>query len=290
MYVRHAPFTSNQGGRADSRPSSRTRTRTPEHASPAYPTLPSTEAPLSVRFEACGHGIAVLATLNDLRHNGELCDVVLKVEDKEFNAHKVVLSANSPYFHAMFTSSYTEASQSAIELHDISAAALEAIIHFLYTSEVYISTNNVQELLPAASMLQITALRGACCEFMTRHLGVANCLGVRAFADAHSCPQLKTIAEEFAKEHFHEVVQLEEFLGLQVDQIVALLSADDLNIQSEEKVYEAMIGWVKHDPANRDRHIADLLEKVRLLHKSPCFILVSIFHGTLIFITKFCGP
>ena len=200
--------------------------------------------------------------LNDLRLHSELCDVVLKIGDREFSAHKVVLSANSPYFRAMFSSNYTEVTQEHVDLHGITPDALEAVIQYFYTSKLHISTGNVQEVLPAACMFQITAVRDACCEFMRRHLGINNCLGVRAFADMHSCPQLQRLAESFAKQHFQEVVRSEEFLQLHVDQVMELFSADDLNVQLEERVYEAVIAWMKHDPANRDKYIADLLEQV----------------------------
>lgn len=218
--------------------------------------------PSSVHYESCGHSNTVLALLNDLRLNMELCDIVLKVDGQEVSAHRVLLSANSPYFRAMFSRNYSEANQATVELHGITAEALKAIVQYFYTSRLKISTSNVQEVLPAACMFQVTGVKEACCEFMKRHLGFRNCLGVRAFADLHSCPQLSRMADDFAKQNFAQVVQSDEFLKLEVDLLMGLFSADDLNVESEEKVFEAMMLWIKHDPANRDKYIADLLEHV----------------------------
>ena len=158
----------------------------------------------------------VLDLLNELRLHDELCDITLKLEGREFPTHRAILSANSPYFRAMFTSSYSEANQSAVELHGITPTALEILIQYFYTSTLHISTDNVQEVLPAACMFQVTAAKNACAEFMRRHLGVGNCLGVRAFADTHSCPKLRRLADSFAKRHFQEVALSEEFLTMQV--------------------------------------------------------------------------
>lgn len=44
------------------------------------------------------------AALNKMRESGQLCDVVIKVDEREFNGHRVVLAATVPYFMAMFTS------------------------------------------------------------------------------------------------------------------------------------------------------------------------------------------
>ena len=37
-----------------------------------------------------------------IREQGEFIDVRLKVGEHEFSAHRIVLAANSDYFHAMF--------------------------------------------------------------------------------------------------------------------------------------------------------------------------------------------
>ena len=47
--------------------------------------------------------------INNLRKNKVLCDVILKVEDQEFFAHRIILSACSDYFCAMFTNEVKEA-------------------------------------------------------------------------------------------------------------------------------------------------------------------------------------
>ncbi|XP_045432847.1 kelch-like protein 2 isoform X5 [Pipistrellus kuhlii] len=41
--------------------------------------------------------------MNELRSQNLLCDVTIVAEDMEISAHRVVLAACSPYFHAMFT-------------------------------------------------------------------------------------------------------------------------------------------------------------------------------------------
>jgi len=71
--------------------------------------------------------------------------------------------------------------------------------------------------------------------------------GIVAFADRHNCTDLMTSSESFARHHFIEVVQGEEFMEISAKQLTRILSDDDLNIQSEERAFEAALAWIKYD-------------------------------------------
>uniref|UniRef100_A0A8B9GWF3 Kelch-like family member 2 n=1 Tax=Astyanax mexicanus TaxID=7994 RepID=A0A8B9GWF3_ASTMX len=72
------------------------------------------------------------------------------------------------------------------------------------------------------------------------------------------------ICSDSYEQHFSEVVQCEEFLNLGMDQVCSLIASDKLTVTSEEKVFEAVIAWVKHDKDVRQEHMAHLMEHVRL--------------------------
>lgn len=57
------------------------------------------------------HASSLLSNMEELRQNGKLCDVFLEAEDQTLSAHRVVLSACSPYFCAMFTNDMKESSE-----------------------------------------------------------------------------------------------------------------------------------------------------------------------------------
>lgn len=84
-------------------------------------------------------------------------------------------------------------------------------------------------------------MRDACCEFLKAQLHFTNCLGIRAFADMHSCSDLMVAAHCFAEKHFSEVVQADEFLALPNIQVEELISSDQLTVPSEEKVQLSII-------------------------------------------------
>ena len=51
-----------------------------------------------------------------------------------------------------------EKDKTVIDLHEIPASVMEILLDFVYTETVEVSVENVQELLPAACLLQLTGL------------------------------------------------------------------------------------------------------------------------------------
>ncbi len=102
------------------------------------------------------HPKLLLEQINSLRRRSELCDVCLQVGDSKILAHKIVLSAASPYFRAMFTGELAESKQEIISIRDIDETAMEMLVDFCYSSKITIDEKSVQTLLPAACILQVT--------------------------------------------------------------------------------------------------------------------------------------
>ena len=64
---------------------------------------------------------------------------------------------------------------------DVSPEAMELLIDFCYTTTITIEEDNVQQLLPAACLLQMSQVQQYCCEFLSKQLHPSNCLGKLKF-------------------------------------------------------------------------------------------------------------
>lgn len=80
---------------------------------------------------------------------------------------------------------------------DIDEQTLQTLINYCYCGEITVTENNVQQLLPAAGLLQIQEIQDFCCEFLKKQLDSTNCLGIRSFADTHCCRDLFRASEKF---------------------------------------------------------------------------------------------
>ncbi|XP_035686057.1 kelch-like protein 28 isoform X1 [Branchiostoma floridae] len=206
----------------------------------------------------------LLHGLNELRQRQELCDVVLRVGERKFHVHRVVLASCSPYFKAMFTGNLCERDQDEVEFHCIDETAMMLLIDFAYTGTVAVTDANVQMLLPAASLFQIEQVIRQCCDFLQSALHPHNCIGVARFAQLHACFKLYTQAYNYICRHFEDVSKSEEFFLLTASEILDLLSNDNLNVVSEESVFEAVERWIYFDYANRRCYLSKLLRCIRL--------------------------
>ncbi|ELK24978.1 Tyrosine-protein phosphatase non-receptor type 23 [Myotis davidii] len=214
-----------------------------------------------------GYGV-----MEEIRRQGKLCDVTLKIGDHKFSAHRIVLAASIPYFHAMFTNDMMECKQDEIVMQGMDPSALEALINFAYNGHLAIDQQNVQSLLMGASFLQLQSIKDACCTFLQERLHPKNCLGVRQFAETMMCAVLYDAANSFVHQHFVEVSVSEEFLGLPLEDVLELVSRDELNVTSEEQVFEAALAWVRYDREQRGPCLPELLSNIRLPLCRPQFL------------------
>ena len=131
-----------------------------------------------------------------------------------------------------------ESGQRRISLGGLDIASMESLMTYAYTSDVLISTSNVQRLLAAANLVEMSAVRRACCDFLERGLCPANCLGIHCFADAHACDRVAERALAFARAHFDDVATERELRELPQQKLVELIGSQQLNAIREEVVLQ----------------------------------------------------
>jgi ribosomal protein L34 len=62
------------------------------------------------------HSATLAAGFQQLRENEQLCDVTVRVDGKDFRAHRAVLAASSEMLNAMLTGQWSDSNDKVIEL------------------------------------------------------------------------------------------------------------------------------------------------------------------------------
>ncbi|KAH1017837.1 hypothetical protein HUJ05_008431 [Dendroctonus ponderosae] len=214
----------------------------------------------------------VMKAMDMMRSHQMLTDVTLEVGAEHYNAHRVVLAAASPYFKAMFTGGLKECEMSRVKLQGISPTAMHKLISFMYTGRIRVTENTVCQLLAAATMLQVPNVIQACCDFLERQLDPSNAIGIAHFAEQHGCLELSKKANQYIERRFIQICREEEFLQLSANQLIQLIRKDELNVQDEKEVYNAVLKWIKYDEDTRNRKMEDILSAVRCQFLPPKFL------------------
>jgi len=207
-----------------------------------------------------------------IRRQGKLCDITICAGTSRFTAHRIVLAATIPYFNRMFTSGMCEEHKEKIEIHDVDETALETLINFAYTGVLTIDVNTAGTVLLGANYFLMDNVKHFCCEFIKRHVNACNVLGVRTFGKALMSFPLVKKADSFLHQHFVDVAKSDEFLRLSKDEVLELLSSNELNVASEEEVFLAASNWVMFDFEERSKMMHELLSCVRLTLLKPHFL------------------
>lgn len=202
--------------------------------------------------------------LYDFYQSRTFCDIEIHVGSRVLHCHRVVLACFSRYFRSMFLSNMSECSNNLITINDIDENAFNDLVDFAYTSKITMTTENVQTLLYACSILQVDSVAQACCHFMASHLHPANCIGVRNFAEQHGQVELITKAEEFVVDNFVDVVASDEWSQMTSTALLNVISSPNLNVRSEIQVYEAVMKWIRTDFEENKNFVASLMSKVKL--------------------------
>lgn len=201
--------------------------------------------------------------IKNLRDDRHLCDFTITVQETQFSAHKLMLAACSDYFKAMFVHDSLEHKQNRVQLHDVSPAAMEAILEFCYTSQISLTIDNVQEILVASSLLQISDVQDMCVGYIKNRIDISNCLGIFVVADRCNLRDLFASALNFCLDKFGEIVEEREFLQLDYFWLAKLISHSQLNVDNEDKVFKAVINWFEADKDSRLSKLDQLMSHVR---------------------------
>ncbi len=134
----------------------------------------------------------VMTKLNEQRIAGKFCDIMLKWQDNIFPAHKNVLCAKSEYFSKLVDGGFAESCQQNIDVTESfpSVEVLDNFLQFIYTSELDINRENVEDLMKTAQFLLLDKAKELIEGYLKDNLLLQNCAEITILAHTYSSEQL----------------------------------------------------------------------------------------------------
>ncbi|KAM6945636.1 kelch-like protein 41b [Aplochiton taeniatus] len=203
--------------------------------------------------------------LKELLNENKFVDCTLKVGDRSFPCHRLIMAACSPYFREIF---FTEDGKEVentreVSLEDVDPAVLDMVIQYLYSAEIDLTDDNVQDIFAVANRFQIPSVFTVCANYLQKKLSPANCLAIFRMSLILNCPRLASASRDYIADRFELLHKEEEFLQLAAHELFAVVGGDSLNVEKEELVFEAVMSWLRHDKDKRLKVLADAFNCVR---------------------------
>ncbi|KAH0545664.1 hypothetical protein KQX54_002168 [Cotesia glomerata] len=138
-------------------------------------------------------------------------DIVIKFEEREFKAHKVLLHARSSVFSAMLTQDNISSQISEISIPRVKADIFSKLLEFIYTDQVIHLDEFAQNLLEVAERYQVKALKHICEVSLSQFLSAENALRTLTVAKLGNSQKLADYVIKFININPAEVFQSNEY-------------------------------------------------------------------------------
>jgi hypothetical protein len=107
-------------------------------------------------------------------------------------------------------------------------------------------------------------MEAECSAWVCAHVEASNCVAVWAEASRLGCGVVAERALLVVGRRLAAVAGEAQFLGLPREALLELVRSEGLAVRSERAVYEAVMGWVRHDVGSRKAWLGEVLAEVRM--------------------------
>lgn len=175
-------------------------------------------------------------TLSDVRF------LVGRVDQQQtIPAHKLVLSAGSAVFDAMFNGTLATSS-AEIEVPDVESSAFLAVLLFLYTDEIQIDPETVMTTLYTAKKYAVSPLEKHCVDFLRANLTCDNAFLLLTQARLFDEPQLASVCLDTIDIFTTDALNADGFTDIDIDTLMVVLERDTLRVR-ESKIFQAVLRY-----------------------------------------------
>ncbi|KAM7276002.1 hypothetical protein ACFE04_017868 [Oxalis oulophora] len=185
------------------------------------------------------------------------------VRVKELHISSPILAAKSPFFYKLFSNGMKESVQRHVTLRiDASEeAALMELLNFMYSNTLSVTTPPaLLDVLMAADKFEVASCMRYCSRLlrnmpMTPESALLYLELPSSVLMADAVQPLTDASKQYLAARYKDITKFhEEVMALPLSGVEAILSSDDLQIASEDAVYDFVLKWARTQyPKMEDR-------------------------------------
>nr|VZI48610.1 unnamed protein product [Spirometra erinaceieuropaei] len=207
-------------------------------------------------------------TLNEIRTSGELKELVIEVKHGTIlNAHRIILAARIPSLRAALSGALGK-DNSVLKWPTVPLSLANSLLQYVYTGQLEVTQANAMGIVMFAKMMRLSDLENWGVQFMSNRVNLENLASTWGFAKSMRMGSLMETCINLMQAQFRSFVSSDLFIRLPADTVLALLRNDNLSVDSEEAVFEAISSWVGAGDKDCDNerlrlHAPEMLKEVR---------------------------
>ena len=133
-------------------------------------------------------------------------------------------------------------------MKEASSEGLRRILSAMYSSEVSISDESLEDVLSLANQFQMKGCLEAGEKFLCNSIAQNNCLRYLSLAEKYELSKVVNKCEEFIEDNFETISKTSEFNNICLDKLCQLMSDKKLRLPSGEiEVYRAAMRWLEYN-------------------------------------------
>ncbi|GAV04329.1 hypothetical protein RvY_14626 [Ramazzottius varieornatus] len=214
------------------------------------------------------HLMKIHQTYIRLKKTGALCDIVLKTAETQIPVHSAVVVAHSGLCEKEARDFHSTSTFPIIVTlsNDLQTRAVLLVVDFMYMAKLEIELTTLVSILNVAKELEVYVIAARCNKIMERLLEDQNIVQTIQAATELGVEDLQRIAWSKFTKDFKAFCSRSSFQEQSLNTVVKILSSDHLIVKSEFEVFEAAMSWINHKRAERLKHLARLMDCVRLVY------------------------
>uniref|UniRef100_A0A336K4X3 CSON001230 protein n=1 Tax=Culicoides sonorensis TaxID=179676 RepID=A0A336K4X3_CULSO len=188
-----------------------------------------------------------------------------KSEIKLIYTHRLILSATSPVFKTMLSEKWSK--DESIEMSDVTFEVFEKLIKAIYTGHLDVEKlEETLELYSLAHLYQVSDVIKLLTNYMIKVCKYSTevIIPFLNYACLYENLELKEACLKLIQEKPCEILKSEVFLTASTEVVKLIFSLDPLNIDTDEKLMNALDNYLKINPDSRTE-LEDAIYSIRFL-------------------------
>lgn len=217
----------------------------------------------------------IIGSMSKYFNNSEMSDIVLKIGDRRYYAHKFVLGLTSDVFRTMCSQRWElDGACEELEMRECEECmpVFDRFLEFLYCGTVCVDVDSALPLLMLADKYNIQPLKQSFEQYMSEMVNKGSVTGALrwlSYSQMSGHTVLQNACIEVLITKMDEVMSSHDFLNLEMNFLHTLLARDDLVVLWEQTILDGVEWWIRFHEELLEGQLQMLLSLIRFPMMTP---------------------